>query len=141
MAAFFFIVFSALAWMGLRGDISVVAFVVGAFIGLGMWRLFRFESRRPFSVVRAIQLTALGVSLFVVFFVDLVLANISQLRIILAPRIAVRPYWLEFRTDLESPAMRAVLGTMIVMTPGTLAYGDVEAEGGGWLIGMHALHA
>ena len=141
MSAFFFVVFSGLTWMGLRGDVSVVAFAVGALIGIGMWHLFGFESRRPFSVVRAARLAALGVSVFFVFLVDLVLANFQQLRIVLAPRIEVKPHWLEFRTELETPAMRAVLGTMIVMTPGTVAYGEVETEEGVWIIGVHALHA
>jgi multisubunit Na+/H+ antiporter MnhE subunit len=141
MSAFFFIVFVGTAWMGLRGDISVFTFVIGLLIGFGLWRMFGFRSRRPFSVARAVRLTLLAASLFLIFLVELVQANLQQLRIVLAPRIAVRPYWLRFRTELETPTMRAVLGTMIVMTPGTVAYGEIEAADGAWIIGVHALNA
>jgi multisubunit Na+/H+ antiporter MnhE subunit len=37
--------------------------------------------------------------------------------------------------------MRAILGTMIVMTPGTVAYGETKAADGAWIIGVHALDA
>ena len=141
MSAFFFIIFSGMVWMGLRGDTGVFTFVVGVLLGFGMWRLFGFRSRRPFSIVRAIRLTFLGVSVFIVFLKELMLANLQQLRIVLAPRIRISPHWLRYRTELETPAMRAVLGSMIVMTPGTLAYKETEAEEGGWTIAVHALHA
>jgi len=141
MSAFFFVLFAGTAWLGLRGDISVVTFAIGLLIGFGLWRIFGFRSRRPFSVVRAVRLTLLGASLFLIFLVELVLANLQQLRIVLAPRIAVHPHWLRFRTELETPAMRAVLGTMIVMTPGTVAYGAIETADGAWIIGVHALNA
>ena len=141
MSAFFFVLFAGTAWMGLRGDISVFAFAIGLLIGIGLWRIFGFQSRRPFSVVRAIRLAVLGVSLFVVFVVELILANLHQLRVVLSPRMAVHPYWLRYRTELKTPAMRALLGTMIVMTPGTVAYGETESADGVWTIGVHALHA
>lgn len=141
MSAFFFVLFAGTAWMGLRGDIGVFTFVIGLLIGFGLWQLFGFRSRRPFAVVRAVRLTLLAVNLFLVFIVELVLANLQQLRIVLAPRIAVHPHWLRFRTELETPAMRAILGTMIVMTPGTVAYGEIESADGAWVIGVHALDA
>ena len=141
MSAFFFVILAGIAWMGLRGDVGVDRFIVGVVIGFGLWRLFGFKSRRPFSIVRAIRLALLGASTFIVFVSDLILANLHQVRIVLAPRIAVSPHWLRYRTDLETPAMRAVLGSMIMMTPGTVAYGESEAEEGVWIIGVHALHA
>ena len=82
-----------------------------------------------------------AMSVFFVFLKELVLANLQQLRIVLTPRIRVSPHWLRYRTELETPAMRAVLGSMIVMTPGTVAYKETEAEEGVWTIAVHALHA
>jgi multicomponent Na+:H+ antiporter subunit E len=140
MSAFFFIIFSGIAWMGLSGDTGVFTFVIGSLLGFGMWRLFRFKSRRPFSIVGAIRLGYLGLSVFIVFLKELLLANLQQLRIVLAPRIQVSPYWLQYRTELETPAMRAILGSMIVMTPGTVAYKEFETEEGVWNIAVHALH-
>ena len=141
MSAFFFIIFSGLVWMGLNGDIGVFTFVVGLLLGFGMWRLFRFKSRRPFSITGAIRLVFLGLMVFIVFLKELLLANLQQLRIVFKPRIVINPYWLRYRTELETPVMRAVLGSMIVMTPGTVAYKETEAEEGGWAIAVHALHA
>jgi len=141
MSAFFFIFFSGIVWMGLRGDIGVLTFAVGILLGFGLWRLFRFKSRRPFSITGMIRLTFLGLSVFIIFLKELLLANLQQLRIVLAPRIQVSPHWLQYRTRLETPAMRAVLGSMIVMTPGTVAYKETEADEGVWTIAVHALHA
>ena len=141
MSAFFFVIFIGIAWMGLSGDIGVFTFVIGILLGLGMWRFFGFKSRRPASFARTIRLTYLGVSLFIIFLKELLLANLQQLRIILAPQVRVSPYWLQYRTELETPAMRAVLGSMIVMTPGTVAYEEIETEDGAWTIAVHALHA
>jgi multisubunit Na+/H+ antiporter MnhE subunit len=92
-------------------------------------------------LVRAVRLTFLGASVFIVFVKELILANLHQLRIVLAPRIEVQPYWLRFCTRLETPAMRAVMGSMIVMTPGTVAYGETKTEDGKWIIEVHALNA
>jgi len=141
MSAFFFVFFTGIAWMGLRGDISIVTFVIGVLLGLGMWRFFGYKSRRPASFARAIRLTYLGVSVFMIFVKELILANLQQLRIVLAPQVRVSPHWLQYRTELETPAMRAVLGSMIVMTPGTVAYWETEAEDGTWNIAVHALNA
>ena len=140
MSVFFFVIFSGTAWMGLLGDISLYTFLIGVLIGFGMWRMFGFQVGGPFSVIRAIQLLWLGTSLFFIFVVDLIRANLQQLRIVLAPQVVINPYWLQFRTSLETPAMRAVLGSMIVMTPGTVAYCETEAEDGSWIIGTHALN-
>jgi multisubunit Na+/H+ antiporter MnhE subunit len=141
MSAVFFAVFSGLAWMGLRGNVGIVTFIIGIIIGTVLWRLFGFRSRIPFSVVGAVKLVYLGVSLFAVFIAELVLSNLQQLLIVLAPRIAVTPYWTSFRTELETPVMRALLGAMIVMTPGTVAYGESESGDGDWIINIHVLHA
>ena len=140
MSGFFFIVFIGTTWMALSGDISVFTFAIGLFIGFAVWRIFGFKARRPFSIVGASRLLWLGTSLLLIFLADLVRANLLQLRIVLGRRIVISPCWLQFRTSLETPAMRAVLGSMIVMTPGTVAYGETEAEDGGWIIGVHALH-
>jgi multicomponent Na+:H+ antiporter subunit E len=140
MSVFFFVIFIGTTWMALNGDISVYTFVIGVLIGFAVWPIFGSKTRRPFSIVGESRLLWLGTSLFLIFLVDLVRANLQQLRIVLAPQIVISPCWLQFRTSLETPAMRAVLGSMIVMTPGTVAYGETEAEDGVWIIVVHALH-
>jgi multicomponent Na+:H+ antiporter subunit E len=140
MSLFFFVIFAGTTWMALSNDLSLITFGIGVLIGFGVFRIFGLKVGRPFSVVRAFRLLWLGTTLLFIFLVDLVRANLQQLRLVLTPRIVINPYWLQFRTRLETPAMRAVLGSMIVMTPGTVAYGETEAEDGGWIIGVHALN-
>ena len=141
MWQFFFLLSAGLVWMGMRGDLGLSSFAVGVVIGFILWRGFGHRSGRPFSISTAIRLAFLAVSVFVVFVFELILANLQQLRIVLAPRIEVSPHWLQFRTVLETPAMRAALSAMIIMTPGTVSYGEIEVDEGVWMIGVHALHA
>jgi multicomponent Na+:H+ antiporter subunit E len=139
MSTFFFTILAGLAWMGLTGQVSWAGFAVGAVLGVSVWRLERRTAHRPFGLVRALHLSWLGIRLLVVFLWELGVANVQQLRIVLAPRIDVRPGWIHFRTDLETPVMRALLGTMLSLTPGSLTYEESRAEEGGWAIGLHIL--
>jgi multisubunit Na+/H+ antiporter MnhE subunit len=139
MSTFFFAMLAGLAWMALTGLSSWGAFAVGAGLGLAVWRVERRRAQRPFGFVRALRLTLLGVRLLFVFLWELVVANVEQLRIVLAPRVDVCPGWIRFRSELETPAMRAMLGAMISLTPGSLTYEESAAEDAGWTISVHVL--
>jgi multisubunit Na+/H+ antiporter MnhE subunit len=89
--------------------------------------------------VRALRLAWQGLQLFAVFLWELVVANLEQLRVILAPRIAVTPGWIRIRSDLETPAARALLGVMISLTPGSLTYEEGPTEDGSWILSLHVL--
>ena len=71
-----------------------------------------------------------SVKVAAIFTWELVLANFGQLRIVLAPRIEVQPRWVHFELALESPALRALLGVMISLTPGTLVCDEAPHEDG-----------
>jgi multisubunit Na+/H+ antiporter MnhE subunit len=139
MSTFFFAILAGLAWMGLTQRISGVGFAVGATLGVAVWRLERRTAHRPFGLLRALRLSGLGFRLLVVFLWELGVANVQQLRIVLAPRLDIRPGWIHFRTHLETPAMRALFGTMLSLTPGSLTYEEAPGEKGGWVIGLHIL--
>ena len=66
-------------------------------------------------------------------------ANVQQLRIVLAPRIDVQPGWIRYRSELETPALRALLGAMISLTPGSLTYEESLLPDGSWSIALHVL--
>jgi len=70
---------------------------------------------------------------------ELVVANVQQLRVVLSPRIDVDPCWVHFDTVLESPALRALLGVMISLTPGTLVCDEFERPDGGVCLWLHIL--
>ena len=62
-----------------------------------------------------------------------------QLRIVLAPKLDLHPGWLRFESRLQSGASRAVLGTVISMTPGTISC-SIDEEGDSHFV-IHALDA
>lgn len=139
MSSFFVAVLTGVVWMGLYSEIGWGTFAVGAVIGLVVWRVEGIRSRRPFGLLRAFRLTWLGVQLFAFFLWELVVAVIEQLRIVLAPRIDVRPGWVRFSTELETPAMRVALGLMLSLTPGSLTYEESVSEDGGCNLALHVL--
>jgi len=61
---------------------------------------------------------ALG--LLISFAVELVAANWAVLRIVLRPRLALRPGILAYRTELRTDLAKTWLANMITLTPGTL---------------------
>ena len=139
MSTFFVAILTGVAWMGLTAEVEWGSFAVGTVIGLTVWRIEGARARRPFGPVRALRLTWLGLRFLAVFLWELVVAAVEQLRIVLAPRIDVRPGWIRFSTELETPAMRALLGVMISMTPGSLTYEESISEDGVCSLALHVL--
>jgi multisubunit Na+/H+ antiporter MnhE subunit len=140
MSTFFAAIASGLVWMGLVGETAWSSFAFGVVLGLLLWRFGGARARRPFGPIRALHMSWLGLRLGLYFAWELVLANAEQLRIVLAPRIDVRPRWIHFRTELETPAMRALLGVMISLTPGSLTYEESLSQDGSMVIGIHVLN-
>jgi multicomponent K+:H+ antiporter subunit E len=64
------------------------------------------------------------------FLWELLLSNWKQLRLVLSPKLELRPVWLRFDSRLETPTARAILGTMISMTPGTIT-ASIDEDGPG----------
>ena len=62
-----------------------------------------------------------------VFFIELVKANISVMRLVFSPRIDIRPGIVEIKTELKSPIGRLALANTITLTPGTLVV-DIKDE-------------
>ena len=139
MSTFFVAILTGLAWMGLLGEIGWGSFAVGAALGLAVWRIEGARARRPFGPVRALRLTWLGLRFLSVFVWELVVAVVEQVRIVLAPRIDVHPGWVHFTTELETPAMRVLLGVVISLTPGSLTYEETISEEGTCDLALHVL--
>ena len=139
MSSFFFVLLAGVAWMGLRGDVSWQGFAIGAALGAVIYRVERVAAHRPFSAGRAMRLVGLGVRFLALFLRELVVANLEQLRIVLARRVDVQPGWVVMRTQLETPAMRAFFGMVLSLTPGSLTFEERQLEDGGWAIGIHVL--
>jgi multisubunit Na+/H+ antiporter MnhE subunit len=138
VTSFFFLVLAGIGWMALLGSVSWSTFAVGVLLGAVIWRV-EGGLVRGLSPLRAVRLTRLGLRVLAIFLWELVVANAQQLRIVFAPRIAVCPRWIRFRTELQSPGMRALLGVMVTLTPGAVTYEESRDAEGAWCIGIHVL--
>ena len=62
-----------------------------------------------------------------VFLQELLRANLNVARIVLSPRIDIKPGIVEIKTNLKSPMGRLVLANSITLTPGTLVV-DIQGD-------------
>jgi len=106
----------ALLWPALRGEIGLASSSAGALAGLLVlpWihRAPRWR-RLPAALLW-------GAWLVLLFSWEVVAANVEQARLVLSPRLAPRTAWLEYETELRSPALRALFAALVSLTPGTL---------------------
>ncbi|WP_338750905.1 Na+/H+ antiporter subunit E [Bacillus sp. FJAT-52991] len=108
--------FLAFLWMFLQVSFSSSTFIIGYLIGLiliyGMRRFFKteFYMRRVWAVL---YLTLL-------FFKELILANIDVLKVILKPKLDIQPGIFALPTELKSDWEITLLANLITLTPGTL---------------------
>ncbi len=141
MASFWLVIMAGLVWMALTKGMTLGAFAAGAFMGIAVWRIEHLKTRQRFSVSRALRFFVAGTILLGHFFVEIIIANLQQLRIVCSPKIEVKPRWIRMRTELETAPMRATLGLMIAMTPGSVCCEELEEPDGSFSIGIHALNA
>lgn len=125
-----------LVWIGLRGSADLATFGVGAVVAaIAAW-----ATRLPFgggaSPARLARGALILAQVLFHFAVDLWAANVRQLRLVLRPRLELRPRWIQFTTQLEHPATRQLLGVLISLTPGTVTE---ELRGDEYVI--HVLNA
>jgi multicomponent Na+:H+ antiporter subunit E len=62
---------------------------------------------------------------------EVALAAVHVARLVLDPRLPVRPRLVRYRTSLRSPSARTTFALSLTLTPGTLA---VDAEAGCFLV-------
>lgn len=109
-------VFLAFVWMFLKNEYTGNTFLVGYFFGLlillGIRRFFgsRFYLLRVFAVVK----------LVFIFIRELILSNISVLKVILKPKLDIRPGIFALETELKKDWEITILANLITLTPGTL---------------------
>jgi multicomponent Na+:H+ antiporter subunit E len=109
-------VFLAFLWMFLQVSFSAQTFVIGYLLGLivmiGMRRFFkdRFYLHRVWAVTY----------LFLLFLKELVKANIDVIKLVLRPKLNIRPGIFALETELKSDWEVTLLANLITLTPGTL---------------------
>lgn len=117
-------VFLAFIWMFLQDSYDSQTFLVGYILGLlilfGMRRYFhsRFYVGRAWAIVK----------LILIFFKELLLANLSVLKLILRPKLDIQPGIFALPTDLKRDWEITVLSLLITLTPGTLVISVSEDQ-------------
>ncbi len=76
---------------------------------------------RPTSRLRrGLIRTVIGIRLLGRFILEMLVSNLAQARLVLSRPLRVYPHRVHFRTRLQTPAARTLLGALVSMTPGTL---------------------
>ena len=115
---FFLNVILALAWCLLHDEISLRQFVIGFLVGLLAMLFFprSFHQER-----RYFRKAALSVRLALFFTKELLIANWTVVRQVLALKLAIRPGIVAYPLSLQNDVLITLLANMITLTPGTLS--------------------
>ncbi|MGG3451914.1 MULTISPECIES: Na+/H+ antiporter subunit E [Bacillaceae] len=109
-------VFLAFLWMFLQVSFSARTFIIGYLLGLlVMFCMRRFFIHR-FYIHRVWAVTYL----FFLFLIELIKANIDVLKLVLSPKLTMRPGIFAMETELKSDWEVTLLSNLITLTPGTL---------------------
>jgi multicomponent Na+:H+ antiporter subunit E len=116
-----------LIWLIANGSLDQEILISGLLISAVIAFLFSAFSR-VYSVIRwSPRIIITYLKYLAVFFIELFKANLNVMRLVFAPRIAIRPGIVEIRTQLKSPIGRLALANSITLTPGTLVV-DIKGD-------------
>jgi len=114
-------------WLFANGSLEQEIVITGAVISAFIALVFAAFAR-VYSVVRwSPKVLLYYLIYFVVFFIELVKANLYVMRLVFAPRIDISPGIVEIKTELKSPMGRLALANSITLTPGTLVV-DIKQD-------------
>lgn len=106
----------AFTWMFLKNSYQPIDFFIGYVTGLIIIFIFRrfFDSR--FYMGRIIAI----IHLLLVFIKEVLLSNIAVLKIVLKPKLDMKPGIFALPIDLKKDWEIYILSSLITLTPGTL---------------------
>ncbi|RKD24497.1 cation:proton antiporter [Ammoniphilus oxalaticus] len=122
----------AFVWMFLNDDWSPTAMIIGFLLGLGMMYIFRrfFKGGFYFRKVIAVM------KLLLIFMRELVLSTWSVIKVVLSPKMDLRPGIFALPTQLKSDVEITLLASLITLTPGTLT---LKVSDDGQTLYIHAM--
>lgn len=109
-------VFIAFVWMFLSNSFSSATFIIGYILGLVMLFMLRRFFTSRFYLGRVWAVIKLGG----IFIKELVAANVAVLKVILKPKLDLRPAIFEMETELKQDWEITLLSLLITLTPGTV---------------------
>jgi multicomponent Na+:H+ antiporter subunit E len=113
----------AFLWMFIKVSYDPISFVKGYLFGLLVIFILRrfFDSR--FYLFRIWSF----IKLSIIFVKELILSNIAIVKIVLKPKLDMRPGIFALKTDLTEDWQITLLSSLITLTPGTLVI-DVSED-------------
>lgn len=109
----------AFIWIFLSGSYTLNNLLLGFILGLGFVYLFSRILPERFYFIKIYKILKLAV----VFFVELLKANIDVLKIVLQPKLKNEPGFFVYHTDLKTDWQIVLLSNLITLTPGTVVLG------------------
>lgn len=125
-------VFLAFMWMFIKVSFDFSSFIKGYFFGLIIIFVFRrfFKSRFYLgNIYAALKLT-------LIFLRELILSNIAVIKVVLKPKLDMRPGIFAYETVLTKDWEITILSSLITLTPGTLV---VEVSDDNKILYIHAM--
>lgn len=131
----------ALLWAFVTGELSVRNMAAGFVLG---YVVLIFAGRAPsFSAGRVPGFGHLtigrvwkAISLFFYFLWELVVANLSVARVVVSPRLPIKPGVVAVPLDVRTDAEITLLANLITLTPGTMS---VEVSDDRRVLYVHAI--
>jgi multicomponent Na+:H+ antiporter subunit E len=108
--------FLAFVWMFLSVSFTAQSFLIGFILGL----IVIFAFRRFFSTRFYLSRVVAVISLLFLFIKELIMANISVLKVVLRPKLDFKPGIFALPTELKTDWEITLLANLITLTPGTL---------------------
>ena len=109
----------AFIWIFLSGSYTLNNLLLGFILGLGFVYSFSIILPGRFYFIKIYKILKLAV----VFFVELLKANIDVLKIVLQPKLKNEPGFFVYHTDLKTDWQIVLLSNLITLTPGTVVLG------------------
>ncbi|WP_062109439.1 Na+/H+ antiporter subunit E [Bacillus niameyensis] len=106
----------AFLWMIFESSFSINTFLIGYLLGLLILLIMRRFFNSRFYLWRVIAI----VKLLLIFIKELFLSNLAVLKLVLRPKLNIRPGIFALQTKLESGWEITLLANLITLTPGTL---------------------
>lgn len=106
----------ALIWMFLSSSLTTHGFIIGYLIGLSIIYAMRRFFKQRFYLYRVWAV----IKLCLIFMRELLLSNISVLRLVLQPKMDIQPSIFALETELRKDWEILLFANLITLTPGTL---------------------
>ena len=106
----------AFLWMFIKVSYDPISFIKGYLFGLLVIYVFRRYFQSRFYLFRVWAF----IKLIFIFLKELIMSNISIVKIVLKPKLDMHPGIFALETDLTKDWQITLLSNLITLTPGTL---------------------